>query len=91
MIPIPFDHANHIFKAPEGHEYKKLDVPCFIGSDAIAVCFSVSDEEIEELKTTNRIWVIVKGLVFPPMSLQVNNPITTAGEMDFPEFIEDEI
>ncbi len=88
MKPISFAQQNHIFEAPAHHADEKLDVPCFIGKKAIAACFDVSDEEIDRIKETGRLWVIVKGDTWYPMALSTEIPIQDPTDYDFPDMIE---
>lgn len=90
MIPVPFAEQNYVFEPAPDAPPNEMPTPCFVGEDAIAVCFEVSDEEIAELQNTNRLWVYFSGRTMPKVFITTENRIQHDDAYDFPEEIDDE-
>ncbi len=75
MKPVPFEEQNTTYVA-EGCG----DLPVFKQMPQIISCFELTDEEIEKLKHTNKIWVSVHAVDMPPIWLGVDKPFRFAKE-----------
>jgi hypothetical protein len=73
MKPVKTKLTNTIFKRPDcfdlpGTKYKYDD-----GTPAIETCWELSDEELEKVIKTKKIYVQQEGETLPPMALSVNS------------------
>lgn len=81
MKPIKRKLTNTIFKRPDcfdlpGTKYKYND-----GTPAIETCWELSNEELEKVIKTKKIYVQQEGETLPPMALSVNS-VLEDGEED---------
>lgn len=84
MKPVDFEESNFTFVGPEGSNI--LPLKAHICAEGITSCWELTDEEIEIIKSTKRVWMRVVGAMIPPMLLQVEMPFQE--EVDFPEDID---
>ncbi len=97
MIPIPFEGMNNTWN-PNPEQVEATEGPiattyayCDGVTGMITVCFEVSDEELEEIISTRRIWMLQRGPDWKGVAIKSSSPIryrSDAEEM-FPEEIED--
>lgn len=73
MRPVKFEEANVVMKAPPGEEENVFDMPAFRDKGNIVSCWELTDEEVEEIVKTKRIYALMKGIQ-PPMLLQIDTP-----------------
>lgn len=80
MHPSSFDEANEILGPPVGMTedecgslsvFRGLDVD---GTPLVISCWRPTPEEVEELRRTGRLWLLVCGTRMPPVSLATKNP-----------------
>ena len=83
--PIDFPESNFTFTAPASQPEVR-DLKAHIDQAGITSCWQFTDEELEIIQTTKRIWVNVVGHGLPPMSIQTSIPFQP--EVDFPESID---
>lgn len=81
MKPVKTKLTNTIFKRPDcfdlsGTKYKYDD-----GTPAIETCWELSDEELEKVIKTKKIYVQQEGETLPPMALSANS-VLADGEED---------
>lgn len=74
MKPIKYEYCNDILKAPIGKEDKVTDLPITRvqfedGVTGVESCWQLSDEELEEIKLTKRIYFIAIAETHPPILL----------------------
>lgn len=76
MTPTAFDEENTVLDAPPqlSREYNIQPLSCHIGKQedgtpVIISCWKPSQEELEEIKRTGRVWVIVLGNVMVPLDI----------------------
>lgn len=84
MKPVKTKLTNTIFKRPDcfdlpGTKYKYDD-----GTPAIKTCWELSDEELEKVIKTKKIYVQQEGETLPPMALSANS-VLADGEEDAKE------
>lgn len=81
MRPVEFDEAN--IKSPQLPNGTSRKVS-FLGKDPggtpiSILCWEVSDEELEQLTKTRRVWTMLIGVQLNLMSLLTSNPFTDLG------------
>lgn len=81
MKPAKTKLTNTIFKRPDcfnlpGTKYKYDD-----GTPAIETCWQLSDEELEKVKKTGKIYIQQEGETLPPMAVSVSS-VLADGEED---------
>lgn len=59
MKPIKYEYCNDVLKAPIGKD----------GVTGVESCWQLSDEELEEIKLTKRIYFIAIAETHPPILL----------------------
>ena len=80
MIPTSFDESNHVLDKPPGMTYEQcqaLSVWQGESSDGVPLVVSAwkpTREELESIKRTGRVWLIVLGQTMPPVSLEGTSP-----------------
>ena len=80
MIPSAFDEENCILDPPRGmsnEDCLSMSVwvgPLADGSPAVISCWKVTAEELEEIKRTGRVWLMVLGSGSPPMYITASKP-----------------
>lgn len=85
MNPTSFDESNHVLGAPKGmsaDECLPLSV-CMTSNgqhDVVVSCWKVTAEELEEIKKTGRVWLIVCGKTMPPVWLNGTSPFVHGGK-----------
>lgn len=63
---VPFEGANTVFHAPEGED-RVLPLHIFHNGSAMTSCWELTEEEIDEINNTGRIFVSVFGRALPPI------------------------
>lgn len=84
MNPIKTDSTNLILKAPAGME-NCIDLPATRivygdGLTGIESCWTLSPEELEEVKRTGCVYLVVVGRTQPPVSLSPYSSLTGQAE-----------
>lgn len=78
MVPTAFNEENATLDAPPGMENcDPLPVycgRCTNGHPMIVSCWKFTEDEIEEIKRTGRLWLVVHGSVMVPVSLTGTYP-----------------
>jgi len=79
MTPTTFKQQNAVFEKPNDMTEDQCgSLPAFkgdaYGRPIILSCWKLSDDEIEQIKHTGRIWLSVTGNIMPPVSLFTENP-----------------
>lgn len=80
MKPTKRKTTNTIFKRPDcfdlpGTRYKYSD-----GTPAIETCWELSEEEIEKVIKTKKIYIQQEGETLPPMAVSVNSVLANGEE-----------
>ena len=83
MIPVKFEQANKVYTAPAGmtveqcgdlHAYKG---EMHDGQQVVISCFQLTQEELDEVKRTGKVWLWVFGAGMPPVAVDTKNPWRT--------------
>lgn len=79
MRPVTDKHANSILRAPDGST-DVVDLPITRleyknGVTAIESCWELSDEELEIIKKTKKVYFICQGSTHPPILLQAKSEL----------------
>lgn len=75
MKPVEFSEQNKVYTKPEGWTDEECEpLPVFQGEGQIISCWELSDEDIEKLKTTKRIWLHVWSINQPPVLVSPDYP-----------------
>ena len=75
MVPTAFDEENAVLGKPEGmtaDDCECLSVRLTANADGhpvVVSCWKVTQEELDEIRRTGRVWLIVHGQTMPPVSL----------------------
>jgi len=77
MIPTAFNEENGVLDGPPGmSECEPLSV--WRGEQnnqpLVISCWKLTNEELEEINKTGRVWLYVCGQTMPPVSLQIKHP-----------------
>lgn len=83
--PIDFPESNFTFTAPPDQP-EVQPLKAHVHQIGITSCWEFTDEEIETITLTKRMWVTVLGHSLAPMSIQTSIPFQP--EVDFPEELE---
>lgn len=82
MIPIKFPEQNVTFKHPDPN---CGDLPAFQDDSVIVSCWELTDEDLEAVNSSRKIWVGIRGKVLQPMWIITELPFVDNTE--FPEVI----
>lgn len=85
MNALHFDEANNKFVAPKGMEDTIFDLHVWRGDDSEGVpniisCWEPTDEEIQEIIETRKVWLFIQGVSMPPVSVSGRYPFTNVRE-----------
>lgn len=74
MKPIKTEYTNSNLKAPKGQEESVIDLPITRlylenGTHAVESCWQLSNEELEEVKRTGKVYFICMGDTHPAILL----------------------
>ena len=86
MTPTSFPEQNFVFTAPENMP-ECGNLPAFLHQGGVLSCWEISDEELEVIAKTKRIWVNMSTHTIPPTSISVEIPFQDP--VDFPTEIDD--
>lgn len=78
MKPVEFDEQNIVFKKPEGWENIECDdLPACVDNinRKTYSCWELTDEELEKVKKTKKVWLAMTACPPCPAFLTVTNPI----------------
>lgn len=81
MIATAFDEENDVLDGPKGttnEEVHPLSVwrgPMKDGTPIVVSCWKPTLEELEEIKRTGRVWIMVMGYTMPPILPLGINPL----------------
>jgi len=81
-----FHESNHVLGPPEGATEEQVhSLACFVGVDegdynVVVSCWRPTQEEINEIQRTGRIWLTVMGNSMPPVRMQAFKPFKKEGE-----------
>ena len=84
MKPVSFKQQNTIYNKPEDMTDEQCgDLPAhrFVSEDKIPYvisCWELSPEELEQIKTTGKVWLTVCAYTMPPVSIDVTTPFLEA-------------
>lgn len=88
MRPVNFPEANKVLKAPQGMDNCD-DMFVFGDGKCNVSCWELSQEEIETVAKTGKMWVIAySGLSSPPIALTPNCPLVTVQTSEVSRVIE---
>lgn len=98
MKPIEFEEQNfRIDPDKDTPEIERCPVPLWTGTDRdnkpnIVTCWSLSDDELETLQATRKLWMVVRHNKLRPTLLTVEMPIMQKDDHSiFDQMAEDEI
>jgi hypothetical protein len=80
MIAASFDEANTVLDTPKGmtpDNCEPLSVwrgPLDNGIPAVISCWKLTQNELEEINRTGRVWLLVMGSTMPPVALSGSRP-----------------
>lgn len=79
MKPIKTENSNSILRAPEGSENVD-DLPITRleftdGTRAVESCWELSEEELEIIKKTGRVYFLAIGVTHPPILLSAKSQV----------------
>lgn len=80
MSPSAFDEENILLQPPEGVSSEDCAVISAFrgvnvaGQDVIVSCWKPSREELEEIRKTGRVWLVIWGTGMPPVALLGHKP-----------------
>lgn len=79
MKPIKTKNTNSILRAPEGNN-DVIDLPITRlkyedGSNAVESCWKLSQEELEHVKETGKVYFVCMGQTHPPILLSTRSQL----------------
>lgn len=75
MKPVEFAEQNIIYTKPAGMSDEECSsLPVFQGEGQIISCWELSDEDIEKLKSTKKIWLHIWANGQPPVAVSTDYP-----------------
>ena len=80
MIPTHFKEENFTFTKPESMDDNECGpLPVHKGEDTdgypvIISSWQLTPEEMEEIKTTGKVWLVITGTRMPPVNIRVATP-----------------
>ncbi len=80
MVPASFDESNQVLSRPgnmtddECTALSVLQARDTSGRPVVISCWKVTREELEEIRRTGRVWLIVPGDIMPPVALSGTRP-----------------
>ncbi len=80
MIPVTFPQANTEYEKPESMPDEHcMSLSAFKGTDengypVIVSKWQLNFEEIEQIKNTGELWLIVVGSSLPPLTITTDTP-----------------
>lgn len=86
MIPSSFKESNHFLNPPDGMSLEDCDplAVCntqdYKGFPVVISCWKLTQEELEEVIKTKRVWVGVLGHTMPPIWVDGQNPFSRKDE-----------
>lgn len=86
MIATSFDESNGCLGAPQGMTPEEVETLSIwrgtirfegmeVGVPAVVSCWKPTPEELEEIKKTGRVWLVIMGISMPPACLMGTNPL----------------
>jgi hypothetical protein len=87
MIPTSFEESNHVLDKPPGMTYNECQaLSVWRGFDegnqpVVISCWKVTQEELEEIQQTGRVWLRISGQTMPPTLLQGTNPFRPVSDL----------
>ena len=90
MVPCSFDGENVVLQTPPGFSSDALcaTLNAFYGENDhglpfLISCWKLTKQEVEDLTTHGRLWLVVAGNNHPPMALStVKPPVIAIGDSD---------
>ncbi len=84
MFPAAFEHANQVFDAPPGMEADCEPINACIcktsdGLPCIVTCWKPTEQELEEINRTKRVWVFIYSNGLPPHAVGGIDPFRESG------------
>lgn len=81
MIPASFTESNNFVRAPEGMEEDCEPLSVMQGQvnnyPVVMSCWKLTQEELNEINKTGRVWLLVMGETMPPVKLLGIKPEVT--------------
>jgi len=80
MVPCSFDESNAVLGRPadmSADQCDPLSVLRAVTADGLPVvisCWKLTREELDELRRTGRVWLVVFGETMPPVALDARKP-----------------
>lgn len=79
MKPINYEHANAVLKAPDNAP-EVIDLPItrlkyLDGTIGVESCWELSDEELDKIKKTKRVYFVCLGSTHPPILLKCKSEL----------------
>ena len=76
MNPVDFEQANFTFTRPPSMTAEECgDLRVYRGDEGENIsCWELSDEDIEQLKKTRKIWLWIWAQRHPPVALDLQDP-----------------
>lgn len=85
MIPTNFEGSNRTFVGPPNTDIK--DLPVYQNETCIWSCWEVTDEDLERIKESRRVWLHLQCPFVPPLAVTTENPFQA--EDEWPKTIEE--
>ena len=77
MNPIEFKEQNKVFTKPENMTDKECkSLPVLTDGKQSVSCWELTDEKLEEIKKTKKVYLGVLGQGHPPVFLEVFKPFS---------------
>lgn len=75
MEACNFEESNQLFGPPKGMTEDEVHtLYTYKGDRQVISCWKVTQEELEEIQKTGRVWLIVMGNDMPPVNLSGTFP-----------------
>jgi len=80
MVPCSFAESNDFLSKPNGMSDEEcaplsiLRVVTQNGAPMVVSCWKMTQEELDEVKKTGRVWLAIYGLSMPPAALYGEKP-----------------
>lgn len=75
MVPASFDESNAVLGRPANMGTDECECLSVLrtetseGTPVVVSCWKCTPEELEEIKRTGRVWLVIYGVTMPPAAL----------------------